>query len=217
MNYPKKMTDLVLGLVSEDDIRTFLLDCVNLPWSVTYPPHRPQFNRWFRRWQRLFTFQSEDENGNRQATLISREHLELLAPVVRTTLCRLWAEHDVRQRDWYFYRLRDAHRQLIRHLEGWEENSTWGGADTPKRLTDYVLQEVPTLCPFEAAIYWLHLNQRLMVRCEGPLCAKPYFFRSEKGHQKFCSQKCANPSRRESKLRWWNENRRKKTAKKTLR
>jgi len=35
---------------------------------------------------------------------------------------------------------------------------------------------VPRVCPFEAAVYWLQENQRLMVYCEGPDCAAPYFF-----------------------------------------
>ncbi|MGC2476649.1 MAG: hypothetical protein WA485_20105 [Candidatus Sulfotelmatobacter sp.] len=207
MNSPEKTENQVLGLLSVTEAKTFLIDCVNLPNPIDYPrDNRDRFERWLRKWQRWFTFDSEDEDGKWHPRSIPKEQLELFAPVIRTTLCRLWAEPDARQRDWYFYRLRDAHRQMVRHLDGWEENSLWGGPDTPKRLTDYALQDVPKLCPFEAAIYWLQLNQKLMLRCPGPLCAAPYFFREDKG-QKFCSPECADPARREAKLRWWNEHR----------
>jgi len=173
----------------------------------------------------LFTYQSEGADGNWNTVQIPSEQLELFAPVARTTLCRLWVEPDARQRDWFFYRLRDAHRQMIRYLENseWEVNAVWGGTDTAKRLTDYMLQDVPRICPFEAAVYWLQTNQRLMLRCGGPMCAAPYFFRTEKG-QKFCSPECADPARREAKLRWWNDSPNspknqaaKKTRKKSLR
>ena len=72
-----------------------------------------------------------------------------------------------------------------------------------------LLEDVPRISPFEAAVYWLQINQKLMVYCEGPVCPAPYFFRAEKG-QKYCSPECADPARREAKLKWWNENRGKK-------
>jgi hypothetical protein len=98
---------------------------------------------------------------------------------------------------------------MVRHLEGWRENSVWGGKDTTQRLLDYALQDAPTIGPFEAAIYWAQSNQKLMLYCANPACAAPYFFRTEKG-QRYCSPDCANPARKEAKLKWWNENRGKK-------
>jgi hypothetical protein len=175
---------------------------VNLPNPIDYPDNEAAFGRWLRRWQHFFVFR---ENGSEpKARQVPEEALRLFAPIVRTTLNRLWAEHDARQRDWYYYRLRDAHRLMIRHLEGWDEAAIWGDGDTIKRLLDYSLQEVPALSPFEATLYWAQTNQRLMLYCASPTCAAPYFFRSEKG-QKFCSPECADPARREAKLRWWNK------------
>lgn len=203
-NSPENATNKVLGALTDEEIKTFLMECANLPNPIDYPEHRPHFERWLRKWRRLFTFQIEDEDGERQTSQVPREQLELFAPIVRTTLCRLWGEQDARQRDWYCYRLRDAHRQMIRHLEGWGEKHIWGGPDTVKRLMDYALQDVPRICPFEAAIYWLQLNHALMIHCGGPLCGTPYFFRTER-RQKFCSPECADPARRKAKLKWWNE------------
>lgn len=190
--------------MSEARVKAFLKDCVNLPNPIDYPEHIPQFEQWLNRWSSLFSYGAEGESGERVRKQVSREHLEILAPVLRTTLCRMWDEPDARQRDWYCYRLRDAHRQMVRHLEGWGADAFWGGDRIIQKLMDYAMQEVPGICPFEAAILWAQRNQKLMLRCASPVCPAPYFFRSEKG-QKFCSPKCADIARRESKLRWWNE------------
>jgi hypothetical protein len=230
VNSRENATKKVLGIVSVNEIKEFLMDSVNLPDPIDYGEHKSHFERWLRRWQRLFTFRKEEEvetkvtledllDGTAEAEEnakdvdrpkllsipISAEQLALFAPIVRTTLRRLWTEPDSRQRDWYFYRLRDAHRQMVRHLEGWQEDATWGGPRTVQRLMDYALQEVPTISAFEAAMYWLQLNHTLMLHCGNPMCDTPYFLRPEKTkRQKYCSPECADPARREAKLRWWN-------------
>jgi hypothetical protein len=231
MNSQEKAADQVLGM-SEKVIRDFLMECVNLPdplativpsrttpyatWSDACPP----FDRWVKKWQRLFTFQSEGENGE-----IPREQLRLFVPKLRIALCRIWIEPDARQRDWYFYRLRSAYQQMIMRVENpgllditdeqrvnqLAETSRARGDNSEQKARFFetstgadLLEYVPRLCPLEAALYWLQNNQRLMLHCGGPMCAAPYFFRTEKG-QKFCSGECADPARREAKLRWWNE------------
>jgi hypothetical protein len=215
-NSPGNATNRVLGILTVAEIKAFLMDCANLPNPIDYPDHRPHFERWLKRWQRLFRYKAEvevqvdaedrteDSYAKWEPVQVPREQLELFAPIVRTTLCRVWGERDARQRDWYCYRLRDAHRQMVRRLEGWKKNAIWGGSKTAIRLTDYSLQDVPGICPFEAAIYWLQLNHTLMLYCGGPSCEAPYFFRTER-RQKFCSPECADPARREAKLKWWNE------------
>ena len=227
----------VLGVISVADVEKFLADSANLPWSVTYPQDRPHFERWLRRWNPLFTYSVEVESpydgpslkkileGDAEASVASnssetharwetrqvpREHLELFAAIARTTLRRLWTEQDPRQRDWYCYRLRDVHRQMIRHLEGWQESTEWGSTDTPQRHLDYVLQDVPEISPFEATICWLQINHTRMLHCANPLCEAPYFLRQENAkRQTHCSPECADPARRAAKLKWWNENRKK--------
>jgi hypothetical protein len=194
---------LVLGVLSVEEIERFLMECVNVPNPIDYPPNRAAFDRWLRRWQRLFTFESEDQDGQWKTLPIPPEQLEQFAPVVRTTLRRVWEEQDARQRHWYFYRLRDAHQQMILEIEnpGFFEIKS----NPVQRLTDQTLQAAPRLSPFEAAIYWLQ-NQATLLRCPGRMCAAPYFFRTKKG-QKFCSPECADPSRRAAKRLWWAENR----------
>jgi hypothetical protein len=237
-NSPKKSAGQVLGMLSVEEIKTFLMECLNLPNPIDYPEHRPQFERWLSRWQRLFTFRTEDERGSGQTKQVPREQLERFAPKARTALRRIWYERDPRQRDWYFYRLRDEYHRMIVRVENpylidlaeanaldrllqLEHTSQARGDDPSQRArfletwaagTD-LLEDVPRLCPFEAAAYWLQVNQKLMVYCGGPVCPAPYFFRTEKG-QKYCSPECADPARREAKLKWWNDNRKNQRKKK---
>lgn len=204
------------------------MDCVNLPDYMHGAPYADadegtQFNRWLRKWQRLFTFQTEGEDGKWHPMEIPREQLEAFAPKVRIALCRVWLEQDARQRDWYFYRLRDTYHRMIVRAENpylvdfsevgvkqFEELSR-ARRDNPRQKArlleemtgEYLFEYAPRVCPFEAAVYWLQVNQRLMLNCPGPICPAPYFFRMEKG-QKYCSDECADPARREAKLRYWH-------------
>jgi hypothetical protein len=238
-------------VLSVEKARDFLMDSLNLPWRMDSPDGRPHFERWLRRWQRFFTFEVrveaeiKEEDGpvesraQWESVHIPREQLERFVPKLATALRRIWHEKDPRQRDWYFFRLRDEyHRMIVRaehpylidltdpdaaerlgQLE--RESQARGDVDASQRAyfferfaagTD-VLEDVPRVCPFEAAVYWLQVNQKLMVYCQGPVCPTPYFFRTEKG-QKYCSPECANPARREAKLKWWNENRKERRNKK---
>jgi hypothetical protein len=232
-NSPAKREHQVLGVISENDIKEFLLDCVNLPNPIDYPENRPHFERWLRRWRHVVAFKTEGESGR-----LTREECEALAPEVRGALCRIWVERDTRARDWYFYRLRGAyHRTIVKaenpdiidasdseEMTRFHKISRGRGDDQHQKVRFFrewtgadLLEDVPRVCPFEAAVYWLQVNQKLMVYCAGPVCSAPYFLREPKAKgQAYCSPECADPARREAKLRWWNENRR-TTAKKNAR
>jgi len=63
---------------------------------------------------------------------------------------------------------------------------------------------------FEAAIYRLQVNHKLMLHCANPLCEAPYFSKADNAkRQTHCSPECADLARRTAKLKWWNENRKK--------
>lgn len=235
MNSPKKEGDQILGVLSVDDAKAFLMDCANLPDPIGKPDNRAPLHRWLRRWHKFFTFRREDKTGTWRSIEVPQQQLEYFIPRMQTALWRIWIEQDMRQRDWYFYRLRDAYHRMIVRLENPYvfdptarnaanrllrlERLSRGRRDNPEQRIRFFEREmgydefgdVPKLCLFEAAVYWLQNNQRLMLRCGGPMCAAPYFFRQEKG-QKYCSPECADPARRESKLRWWHKHQR-KTAK----
>lgn len=229
----KKEPDQVLGVIYRKDITAFLMDSANLPNPIDHPDHHAQFHRWLRNWQRLFTFRTKAQNGKPRTALIPKKQLEELAPNIRTALRRIWHEKDPRQRDWYLFRLRVEHHRMVVQAESpgmfdithpdapeqlleLDRVSKARGDDPGQRFqffkswtgADIVEDEVPRICPLEAAIYWLQINQNLIVYCEGPLCPAPYFLRKpEQKGQKYCSPECADPARREAKLKWWNENR----------
>ncbi|MBB5059090.1 hypothetical protein HDF16_003813 [Granulicella aggregans] len=234
LNSPENGANQCLGLITISEVRDFLMDSLNLPNPLDSPEQRGQLRRWLKKWQRLFTFHVEVGDGTQEESTISAEHLERFAPYLRTALRRIWHEADARQRDWYLYRLRDKHHHMIvraenpyllsitatdtvKRLREFERTSCSRGDDPSQRERFFesmagadLFEDVPRVSPFEAAVYWLQANQKLMVFCEGPECAAPYFFRAEKG-QTYCSNECANVARKAAKLKWWNENRKAKS------
>jgi hypothetical protein len=90
---------------------------------------------------------------------------------------------DQRRRDWY---LTDA--------ESFYHTAQNRFGDPPSRVT-----------PLEALVYYFRRNGDHALHCPNPDCPAPYFFATKKG-QKYCSEKCAEPTQRAAKLRWWHEN-----------
>jgi hypothetical protein len=67
--------------------------------------------------------------------------------------------------------------------------------------------EPPPVTPFEAAVFYFQTSiADLAKHCGNSECPAPYFIAIKKW-QKYCSEKCAGPAARESKRRWWQENR----------
>jgi hypothetical protein len=64
----------------------------------------------------------------------------------------------------------------------------------------------PPMSALEQALVYLQHKGRMARRCANDECAEPYFF-AEKKNQKFCSDTCATPSRREAKRLWAERNR----------
>ena len=58
-------------------------------------------------------------------------------------------------------------------------------------------------------------NGDRLAYCQNPECPAPYFIRTRK-QQKFCTEACAAPAKREAKRKWWNANRAGKTKDKTM-
>ena len=55
-------------------------------------------------------------------------------------------------------------------------------------------------------------HAHLLRYCLNPKCEEPYFV-ARRGSQIYCSQPCAEPAKREAKVRWWREHRAKRPAK----
>lgn len=132
---------------------------------------------------------------------------------VRHFLRKAWDAKDARHRDWYLFEMRRSYRDLMIEAEGGPKNRVFehpAHGDVPAITVtelDERLEEPPPITPIEAAISYLQtrIGDRAK-HCNGPDCVAPYFI-ARKRWQKYCSEICAGPATRESKRRWWAENR----------
>lgn len=100
-----------------------------------------------------------------------------------TLLRHAWDANTLRKREWYLHDAESYYHQVAGRF-----------GDPPTHAT-----------PLEAALYYFRRNIDRALHCPNPDCAAPYFFSTKKG-QKYCSPECALPAQRESKRRWWSEN-----------
>lgn len=75
-----------------------------------------------------------------------------------------------------------------------------------EQYTAALKASAPALSEFEAIAFHLQRNLDRALFCPNPECRTPFFFSARKG-QVYCSPKCAEYGQRESKKKWWNENR----------
>ena len=109
----------------------------------------------------------------------------------------LWAEPDLRQKEWGVFAFRYA-------LYKWGDRSLKGDNlfkilyDPAKRF------RVPPPTPFELALSHLVKAGDRARYCANPECPAPYFFVTRK-NQRYCSEICAAPAQRELNRKWWAE------------
>jgi len=136
--------------------------------------------------------------------------------VLRDLARKAWTAPDVRSADWYLFRLRHLHWETVRRVRA-VQDAAKSSAKTDRELPtipgtfDEAMRAVsqsepPPVTKFEAAAFYLQKNLRRALYCPNAECPAPYFFAKKKG-QKFCSPECALLAQRESKRRWWNQNR----------
>jgi hypothetical protein len=168
----------ILGLISAKQAEKLLLDWVNLQ-------NTPKaLERMRLQHPQIFGFIERDAS------------FKELAGNVRHFLRLAWDAPDSRHRDWQLFRARYAYGQA-------ENGRAFG-----EKFASLTYPGVPDGTPFEAAMFYLTRLTHRMLHCPNPACAAPYFFKPIGTKvQKFCSPECANPSRKESKRRWWNTKR----------
>lgn len=177
----------ILGVMSEKRARAFLLDCVHLHSA---PESR---EAEFRRLSTLYEDVIHDVPYDRQReAALGFRFLSFL-------LRRGWDAPTQREREWYFHEAESFGRYLTAKDA---EKSEWGDSQLTYRFV------TPPARPssLEAVFHYLWRNAKHALRCANSECPTPYFFATKKS-QKFCSPECAEPARRASKLRWWNDNR----------
>lgn len=187
---------LVLGLISPKRCEDLLLDWVNL--------------------------RNEDAAACLQLLKRYRDVFEGLLPVTSTALLsyrdllrKAWkATPDARRRDWYLFQLRMLFqyqvnaRRMGLDPDQLSEEAMRGNEQAGKQLK---LLTEPALIdtPIEAALFYLQTRAASRIRiCPNLDCPARYFLKSTSNpKQTSCSPECADWVRRDSKRRWWTENR----------
>jgi hypothetical protein len=181
-NSGRKVHGGVLGVMAPKEAERLLMDWVNLSDS---PDHRVL--KWISsRHPEVFGFIADDKD------------LEHLIGNVGRFLRLAWDARDARQRDWCIFTARQEYERGRLEAEL--------GTDFGKGIGRELIPGLPELTPAEVAMFYLSRITHRMQYCPNPGCAARYFLRTKKG-QKFCSPECADSARKESKRRWWNENR----------
>jgi hypothetical protein len=113
---------------------------------------------------------------------------------VQVFLRLAWDAPDLRQRDWFIHEARrEYYSQAI--LKPIHLDATGGLITSP-----------PPLTPFERVMDRFSRIADRARHCANPECPSRYFFAVKRG-QKYCTETCAAPARREQNRRWWRENR----------
>jgi hypothetical protein len=179
------------------DTERLLLAWANLP--ETHDRFAQDQKRLLRRYPEIFRFSALD---TRNMILSVRSHLRAA-----------WDAPDSRVRDWYIFKVRQIYK---RHLE----SRTRGLSIRELRAQAFQIlkemredrriwseppEEPPPQTPFEQVMSTFHRIGTRAAHCKYAECPAPYFFR-DKNNRKYCSPECAAPAERESKRRWWGEN-----------
>jgi hypothetical protein len=137
--------------------------------------------------------------------------------VLREILRKAWDAPDLRHRDWFMFKFRDYYQQTVLRVQAVRADLNPGQIPPEMPVIvpstrDEVLESTgprndpPPITLIEAVAFYFQRNANRARRCPNPECEFPYFLARKKG-QKYCSEKCAKPARRESKRKWWSENR----------
>ena len=202
MKSSEKRGHQILGILSKKRAVAFLTDCANLrhtPGEHTDAGFRPP--GWWAR-----------HAGIVPCPAISTQRRALSAALgfLSCLLKQGWDAPTQREREWFF---REA--ESFSHFLGAKdaERCLWGTSHELPESPDYVygvtyhfIKPPAQPTPLEATFHYLGQHMEHARHCANPECAAPYFFATKK-NQKYCSPECAEPARRASKLRWWNENR----------
>jgi hypothetical protein len=178
----KKKANKILGMITADEAERLLLDWVNLKHEDA--------PRFMNRWHPLI--------GNVGRSLFSYQE----------SLRKAWDAPNSRTRSWYLFTIRHAHAYEMRTQQaGVDINALRNPNATTEEILAHkeLLEAPPEISALEAALYYLQegVGDRAK-HCGYDGCRDPYFV-AEKGWQKYCSEKCAAPSNREAKRKWWHE------------
>jgi len=191
-----KRRDQILDVMPRKKAEAILMGLVNRGSAVEL---RASHERLVKHYPELF---EDSENSFKSALLLAY------------LLQKAWDATEERKRDWYLHDAESFYRAATRN----RDVPTPPAPTVP--LAEYFHRGVAVrfpdppaqVTPFEALLYHFRRNLKRAKHCLNPDCVAPYFFVRKKG-QRYCSDACSLPAQRAAKLRWWNENRRKKQRK----
>lgn len=137
---------------------------------------------------------------------IAHRNILFLRELVRL----VWLAPDLRSREWRIL-------SVLRMIAVREWTRIFKIDTTLARLPEQLHPHVPSpelmslpdfnpppLRPFEQILFYLQKSTDRLRYCQGGTCSAPYFF-AKRRNQKYCSDACAIPAKRQAKLRWWTE------------
>jgi hypothetical protein len=202
MSSSSKQVNKLLGVITQARAEAFLLRLANRDLEADPMAERLRF--------------TYPEMGAPFGT-----HLQLWSEALRWVQVYLrlaWRAPDDRYREWCLYEMRrywrDSTVVVAFHTE--EPRIThdiFSAVPAPgidPSLVDKRMIEPPNITAFEAAAFYFQSRIGDLAKyCGNPHCREPYFI-ADKRSQKFCSEKCAGSGNRESKRKWWRNNKAKK-------
>jgi hypothetical protein len=203
----------ILGVISAKRAEQMLREWVNTdltPW----PEDAKAFERLFRNYPEIM---SADTNNVLRPVgeAWDRFHQQMeMADSVAAILREAWDASDLRRFEWYTWKAQTEYEwEALQAKHNVTPTHVMDTSDNLVKVTNALLEadEPPAvITPVEAAIFYLRHNRDRALHCPNPECPAPYFFRSKKS-QKYCSLECAKPAQRDSKKRWWADNRAKRS------
>jgi hypothetical protein len=200
----------ILGVISAERAERMLYEWANADWGED----AKAFKRLFRQYPEIM---SADTNKVLPPVdgAWDRFHQQMeMAFSVGVILRKAWDASDLRQFEWYTWHAQTEYEwAAVQAKHNVTPAHVMDESDNLPNLTAAVLEadEPPAvITPVEAAIFYLRHNRDRALHCPNPGCPAPYFWRSKKS-QKYCSLECAKPAQRDSKKRWWADNRAKRS------
>lgn len=200
----------ILGVISPPRAEQMLMEWVNI--DLDGVQNANVWGRLFRRYPEIPSVPVTDIVPVTEANF-DRFHQQMeMADMVASYLSKAWDAADLRHFDWYTWKAQSEYAQeaaSAKHNVPPSHVHQGDDQDTLRRMAAAIAEgdEPPAvITPIEAAIFHLRHNRNRALHCPNPECPAPYFFSTKKG-QKYCSLECAKPSQRESKRKWWAENR----------
>jgi hypothetical protein len=129
---------------------------------------------------------------------------------VRDFLRAAWSSADLREKEWFCFRARDALNKMNRRREMTPEERRQD--ELSELRVDSLANRLPPFSDIEAAFHHFLRNARRARRCRNRECPAPFFFAARR-NQKYCSVSCSRPAELAGK-RYWARKHRAKLRKK---